>query len=78
MWLCSEKHEEICHEGTLCPLCAILEEKEELENERDELQNERDELQGERDELRSLVKSVESERDDFQRKVHSLENEITL
>jgi len=30
MNLCSDKHEEICYEGRLCPACAII---EDLENE---------------------------------------------
>ncbi len=37
MYLCSEKHEEICHEGNRCPVCDAI---EELENEISDLNSE--------------------------------------
>ena len=24
IWLCSEKHDEICHEGKDCPVCKVI------------------------------------------------------
>lgn len=42
MYLCNRGHEEICHEWSECPLCRILEEKEDLRRELRTCQQDRD------------------------------------
>jgi hypothetical protein len=37
MWLCSDGHEEICHEGRSCPACELLQEKKDAESENERL-----------------------------------------
>ena len=37
MELCSDNHEEICYEGKECPLCNVMEKKDELENKIEDL-----------------------------------------
>lgn len=41
MQICSEGHDEICHEGVTCPACELLEAVDGLE---DELTNAQDEI----------------------------------
>lgn len=56
MYLCSERHEEICFESKRCPLCEALKEKAELEegknDEIDDLANEINDLQAQIAELK--------------------------
>lgn len=54
MNICSEDHEEIVHEGRNCPLCAAVEEIEDLENQV---------VDGDKvaDELRATIERLENE-----------------
>lgn len=45
MDLCSNDHDEICHEGRQCPICELIADmKKEHEEEKDELENSISEL----------------------------------
>lgn len=40
MFLCSDGHEEVCHESRQCPACAVIKEKDkEIENKDEEIQS---------------------------------------
>ena len=40
MYLCSDGHDEICHEGKTCPACELVQEKRDLERQVERLQAE--------------------------------------
>lgn len=37
MNICGEYHDEVCYEGRICPVCEVIKEKEELQDEVDKL-----------------------------------------
>ena len=41
MDLCSDGHEEICYDGRTCPMCALIEEKTDLEDKIEKLEAEK-------------------------------------
>ena len=49
IWLCSNGHAEICHEGTSCPFCDEISDKKQIveakDNKLDELKNKIEELE---------------------------------
>lgn len=59
MDICSFEHEEICYESRECPLCAKIEECEDLEKTNDDLEKEKVDLE-------SKVTELEEELDLFQ------------
>ncbi len=40
MKLCDSDHEEIVYDSRYCPLCSVIEERDELQKELDKIQNE--------------------------------------
>jgi hypothetical protein len=62
MNLCSRRHPEICHEGSICPICDLILEKaekiEELSGQLYDFQRKSERLQQERDNFESRLKGM--------------------
>jgi len=51
MELCSNGHEEICYEVRFCPLCEMMEEKEDIIKEKEEVEIKLETLEDKLDEI---------------------------
>lgn len=57
MYLCSDDHDEVCYEGTDCPMCELKvewnEQIKEMESKINSLESEIENLQGQLDEVKA-------------------------
>jgi len=59
MYLCSDGHDEICHEGRTCPACELKDQLKDADNTIESLESKNKDLNSEIDDLKREIRNLE-------------------